>query len=80
MMYRCVHKALAAGVRMGLKDNYHRPYGPEIGDAAKAWVVSIACTKPKDHGLAAELWSILAMARFGSERAEAAGFARPTPA
>jgi hypothetical protein len=25
-------------------------------------VVSIACTKPKDHGLAAELWSISALA------------------
>jgi len=76
MIYRCVDKALAAGVQMGLKDKYHRPHEPEIGDAAKAWVVSIACTKPKDHGLAAELWSISALARFVSERAEAAGFAR----
>lgn len=76
MIYRCVDKALAAGVQMGLKDKYHRPHKPEIGDAAKAWVVSIACTKPKDHGLAAELWSISALARFVSEHAEAAGFAR----
>jgi len=76
MIYRCVDKALAAGVQMGLKDKYHRPHEPEISDAAKAWVVSIACTKPKDHGMAAELWSISALARFVSERAEAAGFAR----
>lgn len=76
MIYRCVDKALAAGVRMGLKDKYHRPHEPEITDEAKAWVVSIACTKPKDHGLAAELWSVSALARFVSERAEAAGFAR----
>lgn len=76
MIYRCVDKALAAGVQMGLKDKYHRPHEPEIGDEAKAWVVSIACTKPKDHGMAAELWSISALARFVSERAEAAGFAR----
>ena len=76
MIYRCVDKALAAGVQMGLKDKYHRPHEPEIGDEAKAWVVSIACTKPKDHGLAAELWSISALARFVSQRAEAAGFAR----
>jgi transposase len=75
-IYRCVDKALAAGVQMGLKDKYHRPHEPEISDEAKAWVVSIACTKPKDHGLAAELWSISALARFVSERAEAAGFAR----
>jgi transposase len=39
-------------------------------------VVSIACTQPKDHGLAAELWSISALAKFVSERAEAAGFGR----
>ena len=76
MIYRCVDKALAAGVQMGLKDKYHRPHEPEIGDEAKAWVVSIACTKPIDHGLAAELWSISALARFVSERAGAAGFAR----
>ena len=76
MIYRCIDKALAAGVQMGLKDKYHRPHEPEITDEAKAWVVSIACTKPKDHGLAAELWSISALARFVSEGAEAAGFAR----
>lgn len=76
MIYKCVDKALAAGVHMGLKDKYHRPHEPEITDEAKAWVVSLACTKPKDHGLAAELWSISALAKFVSERAETAGFAR----
>jgi transposase len=76
MIYRCVDKALAAGVQMGLKDKYHRPHEPEITDAAKAWVVSVAYTKPKDHGLAAELWTISALARFVSEGAQAAGFAR----
>jgi hypothetical protein len=39
-------------------------------------VVSIACTKPKDHGLAAELWSISALARFVGEGAQTAGFPR----
>ncbi len=76
MIYRCVDKALAAGVQMGLKDKYHRPHEPEITDAAKAWVVSVACTKPKDHGLAAELWTISALASFVSKGARAAGFDR----
>ena len=76
MIYRCIDKALAAGVQMGLKDKYHRPHEPEITQEAKAWVVSIACTKPKDHGLAAELWTISALAKFVCERADAAGFAR----
>ena len=76
MIYRCIDKALAAGVQAGLKDKYHRPHEPEITDEAKAWVVSIACTKPKDHGLAAELWTISALARFVSAAAQAAGFDR----
>ena len=64
---------------MGLKDKYHRPHAPEISDAARAWVVSVACTKPNDHGLAAELWSISALAKFAKERAQAAGFAPVWP-
>ena len=76
MIYRCVDRALATGAQAGLKDKYHRPHEPEISDAAKAWVVSVACTKPKDHGLAAELWTISALARFVSEQADGQGFAR----
>lgn len=76
MIYKCIDKALAAGVQMGLKDTYHRPHEPEISDEARAWVASIACTKPKDNGLAAELWTISGLANFVSERAESAGFPR----
>ena len=61
---------------MGLKDTYHRPHKPEISDEARAWVASIACTKPKDHGLAAELWTTSSLASFVSERAGSAGFPR----
>jgi hypothetical protein len=32
-------------VQAGLRDAYHRPHEPEISDEARAWVVSIACTK-----------------------------------
>ncbi len=75
-IYKCIDKALATGVPMGLRDAYHRPHEPEISDAAKAWVVSTACSKPKEHGLAAELWSISGLARFVSEHAQAAGYPR----
>ena len=60
----------------GLKDKYHRPHAAEISDEAGAWVVSLACTKPKDHGLAADLWSIAALAALVREHAPGAGFAR----
>lgn len=76
MIYKCVDKALAAGVQAGLKDAYHRPHAPEISEEAKAWMVSVACAKPKQFGLAAELWSISALARYVSEQAQQAGFAR----
>ena len=55
MIYKCIDKALGAGVQMGLRDKYHRPHAPQITHEAKTWVVALACTKTKDHGLAAEL-------------------------
>ncbi len=76
MIYKCIDKALAAGIQAGLKDAYHRPHAPEITDEAKAWVVSVACTKPKEFGLAAELWSVSALARYVSEQAALSGFPR----
>jgi transposase len=76
MIYKCIDKALGAGAQMGLKDKYHRPHAPQITDEAKAWVVAIACTKPKDHGLAAELWTISGLAKFVCEHAHNAGFSR----
>ena len=76
MIYKCIDKALAAGVQQGLKDTYHRPHEPEITEEAKAWVVSVACVKPKDLGLAAELWSIAALARYVAEHADETGFSR----
>ena len=76
MIYRCVDKALAAGVQMGLKDKYHRPHEPEITQEARAWVISVASTKPKDHGLAAELWSLSALLKFVSQGTQAAGHPR----
>lgn len=75
-IYKCIDKALAAGVMAGLRDRYRRPRAPEITDAAKAWVVSLACQKPKDLGLAAELWADAAPARSVAEHAADAGFPR----
>jgi transposase len=57
-----------------LKDGYHRPKEPAIGDAAKAWVVHLACTKPKDFGYAAEVWSRQALASHVRGHAAEAGF------
>lgn len=77
-IYKCIDKAVAAGVLVGLKDRFHRPKEPEITPDAKAWVVSLACAKPKDFGLAAELWTLSELAKFVGSQAVEAGFSRLT--
>jgi transposase len=69
-----VAKALAAGPAAALKDNYHRPKEPVIGDDAKAWVVHLACSKPKELGYAAETWSRQALASHIRKHAVEAGY------
>jgi len=73
-VYKCVDKALAMGVAAGLRDLFHRPKEPEIGDDAKAWVLHIACTKPKDLGYASELWTRSSLAKHVREHSASAGF------
>jgi len=52
-----IDKALAMGAEAALKDAYHRPRAPVITEEARAWVIHLACSKPKDLGYAAELWT-----------------------
>lgn len=72
-IYKCIDKTLAAGPDAGLKDHYHRPFDPSITSEAKAWIVNLACTKPKDHGLAAELWTLKELAKYSRTYAPEAG-------
>ena len=70
-----ITKALAMGARAALKDAYHRPKEPVISEEAKAWVVHLACSKPKEFGYAAEVWTRSALARHVREHAPQAGYA-----
>ena len=72
IVYKHVDRALAAGVAVALRD---RPHGsePTITPEAKAWVLALACTKPKDHGHAAELWTRAALANHIRRQAKSAG-------
>jgi transposase len=72
-IYHCLHKALEMGLEAGLKDRFHRPKEPVIGADAKAWVVHLACTKPKELGYASELWTRQALANHVRGHAAAAG-------
>jgi transposase len=61
------------GSEAGLKDKYHSPKDAVITDDAKAWVVNLACTKPKEHGYAAEIWSHSLLAQHTRQHAPQAG-------
>jgi transposase len=51
----------------------HSPKKPEITEEAKAWVVNLACTKPKEFGYAAEVWSQSQLADHARKFAPDAG-------
>jgi transposase len=54
---RCVDKALEYGVEVALKEEQRSGRPPEITDEAKAWIVELACQKPKDLGYSYEVWT-----------------------
>lgn len=69
-----IDNALQMGVKAGIKDTPHKPREAVITDDAKAWVVHLACSKPKDLGYAAELWTRSALAQHVRKHAVAADY------
>jgi len=57
LVERTINKALAWGALQALKDLPGRGVKPVIGDDAKSWVLSIACSKPTDYGYSYETWT-----------------------
>ena len=72
-LYKYIDRALAAGVEVALKDKYHRPKAPVISAEAKAWVLHLACSKPTEHGYAAEVWSLSALAQHARQHGPSTG-------
>ncbi len=62
---RCVERAMAYGALAALDDRPRPGKEPTITPEAKAWLVSLACDKAKEHGYPHELWTtrLLACAR-----------------
>jgi len=57
LVERCIDKALSFGPLPALKD-LPRPGHPTLlTDTARAWVLSVACSKPTDMGYASETWT-----------------------
>src|SRR3982075_389556 len=70
---RCVERALAYGPLAALDDRPRPGKEPTITPEAKAWLVSLACDKAKDHGYPHELWTARLLARHAREHGAAAG-------
>ncbi len=70
---RCIERALVYGPLMALDDRPRPGKEPTITPEAKAWLVSLACDKAKDHGYPHELWTTRLLARHAREHGAAAG-------
>jgi transposase len=70
---RCIERAVAYGPLAALDDRPRPGKEPTITPEAKAWLVSMACDKAKDHGYPHELWTTRLLARHARERGPAAG-------
>src|SRR5262245_58445994 len=70
---RCVERALAYGPLAALDDRPRPGKEPTITPQAKAWLVSLACDKARDHGYPHELWTTRLLARHAREHGPAAG-------
>src|SRR3984893_13917949 len=60
---RCVERAMAYGPLAALDDRPRPGKEPTITPEAKAWLVSLACEKAKEHGYPHELWTTRLLAR-----------------
>ena len=70
---RCVERAVAYGALAALDDRPRPGKEPVITPEAKAWLVSLACDKAKEHGHPHELWTTRLLARHAREHGPRAG-------
>src|SRR5947209_13180080 len=70
---RCVERALADGPLAAIEDRPRPGKEPIITPEAKAWLVSLACDKAKEHGYPHELWTTRLLARHAREHGPASG-------
>src|SRR6202049_2543105 len=70
---RCVERALGYGPLAAIEDRPRPGKEPTITPEAKAWLVSLACDKAKEHGYPHELWTTRLLARHAREHGPAAG-------
>ena len=69
-----ITKFLAAGLQYAMSDADRSGKPNLITDEEKVWITSIACTKPKELGLAAELWTYRQLRNYIRDNCEEAGY------
>jgi transposase len=72
----CLNKYAEGGVENALFDAPGRGRNAEITDDEKAWIIKLACQKPRDFGYAAETWTYAKLTSHINKNAEEAGFLR----
>src|SRR6187399_3694659 len=70
---RCVERALVYGPLAALDDRPRPGKQPTITPEAKAWLVSLACDKAREHGYPHELWTTRLLARHAREHGPTVG-------
>ncbi len=69
----CIKKALCGGIDVALKDLPRSGRTNVITADDKTWVMSLAYSKPTDHGYASEKWTLKQLAKHVRTHAQATG-------
>jgi transposase len=64
IIYNTINKALEFGAIASLDDLHRSGRPPVITDEAKSWIISTACSKPKELGLPHEFWTRRLLAKY----------------
>lgn len=75
LIERCIDKALSGGIEVALSDLHRSGRPASISAEDKAWVISLACCKPKDYGYSYESWTISLLTKHVKENATTVGHA-----
>lgn len=70
---RCIDKALQLGALTALDDLPRPGKPPEITAEAKAWLINLACKKPKELGYSFELWTNRLLVKHTREHCKESG-------
>ena len=72
----CLKKYKAGGVENAIYDAPGRGRNAQITDDEKAWIINVACQKPREYGYSAETWTYAKLTAHINKTAENAGYTR----